>query len=162
MPRHEHATPVSLGSPRFTTRDAGSFLVTDARFPAGHRLPRHFHDRAVVGITLAGEWDSVLLGIRLVNDPGTLHVEPAGDSHANVFANRGARGLIVQPDPADDTLRPFRSLLEAAHQLRIGAGALAAAERLRRGFRGPADPPPPGNERLSPARLRPPPRPAGG
>ena len=133
------AVPVSLGSPRFTTLQAGSFLVTEARFPAAYRIPTHFHDRPVVGITLAGEWDSVLGATRLVNAPGTLHVEPAGDCHSNRFGNRGGHVLVIQPDPADTTLRPFQPALSTAHQLRVGPSGMLSAERLTRELAEPDD-----------------------
>ena len=51
--------PVSLGSPKFDTVACGPFLVTNALFPPAHTLDKHFHDRAVLGVSLAGEWDSI-------------------------------------------------------------------------------------------------------
>jgi hypothetical protein len=69
--------PVSLGSPECDTISGGPFLVTDALFPAAHTLGKHFHDRTVLGVTLIGEWDSIVGSTRLANAPGTLHVEPA-------------------------------------------------------------------------------------
>lgn len=133
------AVPVSLGSPRFTTIEAGSFLVTEARFPADYRIPNHFHDRPVVGVTLAGEWDSVLGATRLVNTPGMLHVEPAGDRHANRFGNRGGHVLVIQPNPADPALRVFQDTLSTAHQLRVGTPDMLGAERLSRELAEPDD-----------------------
>ena len=131
--------PVSLGSPRFTTIEAGSFLVTEAHFPAGYSIPNHFHDRPVVGVTLAGEWDSVLGATRLVNAPGMLHVEPAGDCHANRFGNKGGHVLVIQPDPSDAALQAFQETLSTAHQLRVGASGMLGAERLSRELAEPDD-----------------------
>jgi AraC-like DNA-binding protein len=135
----ERAAPVSLGCPRFSTRVAGAFLVTDARFPAAHRIPTHYHDRAVVGITLAGEWDSVLGATRLANAPGLLHVEPAGDSHSNHFGGEGAHVVIIQPNAGDSTMQPFASLLASARQTRVGPHGTLLAEDLRRELLRPDD-----------------------
>jgi AraC family transcriptional regulator len=124
--------PVSLGSPKFDTLACGPFLVTNALFPAAHTLGKHFHDRTVLGVTLAGEWDSIVGSTRLANAPGMLHVEPAGDCHVNQFGSQGAHVVIIQPDQSDTLLQPFKSLLATAFQIRVGFPGLQIAERLRR------------------------------
>jgi AraC family transcriptional regulator len=124
--------PVSFGSPEFDTIACGPFLVTNAFFPAGHTLGRHFHDRTVLGVTLAGEWDSIVGSTRLANVPGMLHVEPAGDCHVNQFGSHGAHVVIIQPDQSDTLLQPFKSLLAIAFQLKVGFPGLQIAGRLRR------------------------------
>jgi AraC family transcriptional regulator len=124
--------PVSLGSPRFNTIACGPFLVTNALFPAAHRLDNHFHDRTVLGVTVAGEWDSIVGSTRLANAPGMLHVEPAGDCHVNQFGGQGTHVMIIQPDQSDTLLQPFKSLLTTAFQVRVGLPGLQIAERLRR------------------------------
>lgn len=126
------AVPVSLGSPEFDTIACGPFLVTNALFPAAHTLGKHFHDRTVLGVTLAGDWNSVVGSTRLANAPGMLHVEPAGDCHVNQFGNQGAHVVIIQPDQSDILLQPFKSLLASAFQIRVGLPGLQIAERLRR------------------------------
>jgi AraC family transcriptional regulator len=124
--------PVSLGSPEFDTISCGPFLVTDALFPAAHTLGKHFHDRTVLGVTLIGEWDSILGSTRLANVPGTLHVEPAGDCHVNRFGSQGAHVVIIQPDQSHTLVESFESLLSTAFQIKIGSPVLQLAERLRR------------------------------
>jgi AraC family transcriptional regulator len=126
------AVPVSLGSPKFDTIACGPFLVTNARFPAAYKLGRHFHDRAVLGVTLAGGWDSVVGSTRLANAPGWLHHEPAGDCHVNEFGSQGARVVIIQPDQSDPLLQPFKSLLTTPFQMKVGFPGLLIAEGLRR------------------------------
>jgi AraC family transcriptional regulator len=123
--------PVSLGSPEFDTISCGPFLVTNALFPAAHTLGKHFHDRTVLGVTLAGGWDSIVGSTQLANAPGTLHVEPAGECHVNRFGTRGAHVVIIQPDQSDPLLQPFTSLLSTAFQIRVGFPGLHFAERLR-------------------------------
>ena len=125
------AVPVSMGSPEFDGMSCGPFLVTNARFPASHTLGKHFHDRAVVGLTLAGEWSSVVGSTRLANSPGMLHIEPAGDSHVNQFGSQGAHVVIVQPDQRDTLLQPFKSVLANAFQISVGFPGLQIAERLQ-------------------------------
>ena len=131
--------PVSLGSPEFDTIDCGPFLVTNALFPAAHTLGKHFHDRTVLGVTLAGEWDSIVGSTRLANAPGMLHVEPAGDCHVNQFGGQGAHVVIIQPDQSDNLLQQFRSLLATAFQIRVGFPGIRIAEQLRRELCRPDD-----------------------
>lgn len=135
----ERATPVSLGSPRFNTIECGPFLVTDAFFPSGHTIEKHYHDRAVVGLTLEGKWDSILGAICLRNAAGTLHVEPAGDSHTNHFTS-ASRVAIIQPDPADARLaQSCGRLLETGCQIQVGFAGILVAERMCRELRAPDD-----------------------
>jgi AraC family transcriptional regulator len=121
-----------MGSPEFDTIACGAFLVTNALFPATHTLGKHFHDRTVLGVTLAGEWNSIVGSTRLANSPGMLHVEPAGDCHVNQFGRQGAHVMIIQPDQSDPLLQPFKSLLAIAFQMKVGFPGLQIAERLRR------------------------------
>jgi AraC family transcriptional regulator len=93
------SNPVSFGSPRFTTVEAGAFLVTSAWFPPAAFLPVHHHDRTVVGVTVSGRGVSRLGAREISLEPGTLHTEPAGETHSNQFGTSGTRIVIVQPDP---------------------------------------------------------------
>jgi AraC family transcriptional regulator len=131
-PRHD---PVSLGSPRFSTVEHGPFLVTSAFFPARLVLPPHTHERTVLAITLKGRWTSTLGRRTCESVVGHLLTEPAGDSHSNLFADGGARVLIVQPDPAaDELLRPCQALLSAVNH-RPSITANLTAQRLSRELR---------------------------
>ena len=128
--RRPAADPVSYGTRRFRTMTAGPFLVTDAWFGGKDALPPHHHDRTVVGITISGEWESVVGQRTLANRAGVLHTEPAGDTHSNHFGPRGTHVLIVQPDPgAEELLHPCQSLLTEVHQL-VPEGARTLAVRL--------------------------------
>jgi AraC family transcriptional regulator len=109
---------------------AGAFLVTEAWFAGKDSLPPHHHDRTVVGVTLSGEWDSIVGRRTLSNRAGVVHTEPAGDTHSNHFGARGTHVLIVQPDPAAcELLEPCRTLLAEVHQL-APEGARTLAARL--------------------------------
>jgi AraC-like DNA-binding protein/quercetin dioxygenase-like cupin family protein len=124
----ECGDPVSFGSPRFTTVDAGAFLVTHAWFPPAAFLPRHFHDRTVVGVTVGGRGNSILGSREIGLEAGTLHTEPAGDSHSNRFASSGARLVVVQPDPAAEVV--LGPLLTEIHRV-VQAQPAALARRIR-------------------------------
>jgi AraC family transcriptional regulator len=111
MPRR--FVPVSLGSPRFRTLEAGPVLVTHARFPPGLVLPPHVHERACIATTVSGAWESVLLGRPRSCASSTLLVEPAGERHSNHF-HQGADVVVLQPDPsAVELLRPCARLIDA-------------------------------------------------
>ena len=117
--------PVTLGAPRFRTLEVGAFIVTEACFPSRLTLPPHVHERAVLGVTLDGEFDSVMLGRTYVCRPGIVHTEPAGERHANHFRPGGSRVVIIQPDPACvDLLQPARPLLESIQSSTCGAAAV--------------------------------------
>jgi AraC family transcriptional regulator len=125
------SSPVSFGSPRFSTVEAGAFLVTDAWFPPDAFLPRHYHDRTVMGITVAG-WGTSILGRRELSlQPGTLHTEPGGDAHSNRFGPSGARVVVVQPDPrAVDLVESVAPLLTHVHRV-TAPDVVGLALRLR-------------------------------
>lgn len=145
----ERSTPVSLGSPRFNTLECGRFLLTEAVFPAGHNIDRHYHDRTVIGLTLDGQWNSVLSAVVLRNTPGTLHVEPAGESHTNHFTS-ATRVAIIQPDPSDAILtQSFGRFLATGCQVPIGIWGILIAERMCRELRSPDDLTPLAMESLS-------------
>src|SRR5258708_27012365 len=96
-----NGVPVSFGSPAFDTITCGPFIVTNAQFPAAHTISKHFHDRTVLGVTVAGEWNSILGATRLANAPGMLHVEPAADGHLNHFGRHATHLVIIQPHQSD-------------------------------------------------------------
>jgi AraC family transcriptional regulator len=123
--------PVSFGSPQFATVGAGPFLVTDAWFPPHASLPCHYHDRAIVAVTVAGQGNSILGTHEIALDAGTLHTEPAGDRHSNQFGAHGARVVVVQPDPgAVELFRSCQPLVIGIHRLVLPEPP-ALARRLR-------------------------------
>jgi AraC family transcriptional regulator len=122
--------PVTLGAPRFQTLETGAFIVTDACFPSRLALPPHVHERAVVGVTLDGQFDSVMMGRTYDCRPGIVHTEPAGERHANFFQPGGSRVLIIQPDAeCEELLRPVKPLLESIRSFSCGP-AVGVGHRL--------------------------------
>ncbi len=121
--------PVSLGSPRFRTAEAGAFRFTHARFPAGLVLPTHVHERACVATTVSGRWDSVMLGRPSDSRPGTVLVEPTAERHSNHFTVP-SEVLVIQPDPDEqDLLRPCARFLGSIQCLRA-PGVVPLAQRI--------------------------------
>ncbi len=102
-----------MGSPTFRSMELDGFAVTDAWFPPGQILQRHTHDRASIAVMIGGSFELELTGKVHHCPPTSIFTEPAGERHANFIGRRGARVLIVQPDPArTELLHPFTEILE--------------------------------------------------
>lgn len=140
----EHAVPVSMGSPRFQTRDVGSCLVTVVWFPPGAVLEPHAHDRPTFAVILSGGFElafgnPAMRRPRLPCPAGTVLTQPAGETHANYIADGGAAGVVLQPDDRTDALpEPCTKLLARVHHFRDGPIA-AKARQLAREMTAPDD-----------------------
>jgi AraC family transcriptional regulator len=93
------SVPIHHGSPRFQEIEAGPFRITEVRFGAGGRIEPHYHDRPNIGVMLGGSFDLAFETRSFSCEPGSVFVEPAGDTHCNCMGCRGAWVLAVQPDP---------------------------------------------------------------
>ncbi len=128
----ERFVPVTMGSPRFTSRDVGFLRVTDAHFPVGLVLPMHIHDRATIAVMLEGSFDCTFSGRSLPCNTGALHCEPAEERHGNRIGAGGAHVVVVQPDQrAVQVLGAHAGLLERVNYVRQSSAA-ALAWRLAR------------------------------
>jgi AraC family transcriptional regulator len=107
--------PIHHRSPRFQELEAGPFRVTSVEFEARSRIEPHSHDRPNLGVMLEGSFDLAFGSRSFACEPGTLFLEPAGETHGNRMGCRGAWVLALQPDPATD--------LEGAVPLIFGAPA---------------------------------------
>jgi AraC family transcriptional regulator len=111
--------PVTLGSQHSTAVDTGLFSVTDAWFPAGSVLEPHTHDRSIVAVMLDGSFDTAIASRRIECVPMTMWSEPLAERHANYIGMRGARVVVVQPDPRrHEHLAPFKSWLDEVRHAR--------------------------------------------
>ena len=129
--------PVSMCSPRFRTVDAAGFLVSEVWFPPDTVIPRHTHDRPVLGVMLAGSFEDRFSRRTLALWAGELFTEPGQERHSNRVGSHGAHVLALQPDPRDEELfRGSRSLLDEIRSMRHGGVALSAS-RLAREIRRP-------------------------
>jgi AraC family transcriptional regulator len=114
------SVPVTAGCATSHTEEIGPFQITSAYFPAGATIPPHTHDRPCLAVMLNGSFDlSFRGGATHACLPGTLAIEPAGETHCNCMGTAGARVLVVQPDPRSAAL-PGRA-----------AAALLAPRQLR-------------------------------
>jgi AraC family transcriptional regulator len=121
-----------MGSPRFNTVEVGAFRVTEAFFPPEIELPRHVHERAILGIMLEGGFDDIFPSHTYRCDAGKIFTEPAGDRHANRIFRTGAEVLVIQPDPERmDEVGPAAGLFERIHHFPHGR-IVEAARALRR------------------------------
>jgi AraC family transcriptional regulator len=110
--------PVSFGTVRFRNRTVPGLLVTAASFPATGVLPPHYHDRPVVATAFRGAMTSHMNGRTFELRPSATVIEPRGERHANEFCRDGAELLVLQPDPAHESLIiPLARLLSTPQQL---------------------------------------------
>lgn len=98
-----------MGSPHFETQEVRSSLVTLLWFPPGAVLEPHVHERPTFAVILSGGFNlaftnPVIHPSRLLCPPGTILTQPAGEKHANYIFDAGARGVVLQPDVAAETL----------------------------------------------------------
>ncbi|HYN07225.1 MAG TPA: AraC family transcriptional regulator [Vicinamibacterales bacterium] len=120
-PPADRIEPVTFGSPRFESVEAGGLLVTHAIFPVGSRLCPHVHERTCVATTLSGSFDSGMRGRSHWSTPGMVLTEPAGERHSNAFGTAGAQVLVVQPDGRRlELLRPFTGFLDSINHFADG------------------------------------------
>jgi AraC-like DNA-binding protein len=133
-----------MGSVGSTTRHAGPFAVTDARFPAGAHLDVHTHERVTFAVMVAGSFDLVIAGRRLPCPAGTVFTEPrVSDADANGDSNVPAWFARVEELIHDRFREPLRmeqlaveagvhpSHLARVFRSRYGASPGAYLRRLR-------------------------------
>lgn len=143
-PQPNGSVPVTMGSPEFTTLEAGPFTLTRAWFAADDELAAHIHGKATFGVMLRGSFDlrfsSGALKRREYECPaGTVFTEPAGETHGNRMGTKGAEVVVIQLDPSSghDTIEPFRPMLtDRINHFRHPAISLNA-RRLARDIRDP-------------------------
>lgn len=122
------SVPVTMGSPRFRTLDLDDFAVVQAWFPANEVLERHRHERPSVAVMLEGSFTLKLTGRTHHCPPTAVFTEPLGEPHANYMGSRGARVVVVQPDPSrTELLRPFAGFLDSHTHRHDGRVATLAA-----------------------------------
>ena len=119
--------PITMGSPRFVTRETESFRVVEAVFPAEAILERHTHDRPSFGIMLRGGFRTDIAARRLACDVGYAWTEPNAERHSNHVGPSGAHVLVIQPDPSrEELIEPLADLLDGVHLMRHPALRCAA------------------------------------
>lgn len=135
--------PVTMGSPRFVTREFDRFRCTHAWFAPGSDLEPHVHDLANFGVMLGGGFDlaftSPTIRRRTLDcRAGTVFTEPPGEKHANQIGAGGASVMVIQvdPDAGDPLMEPLHPLLvdriNHFRSERITLRARRLAMRMRR------------------------------
>lgn len=128
----EPHVPVSMCSPEFRTVDRAGFLVSEVWFAPNTVIPRHTHERPVLGVMLSGSFDDRFSSRTLEPVAGELFTEPAEEGHSNHVGSQGARVLVIQPDPSDEELMSgSRSLLDEIRSMRHGGVSLSALQLSR-------------------------------
>jgi AraC-like DNA-binding protein len=125
--------PIHHRSPRFQEREVGPFRITSVGFESGSRIEPHYHDRPNLGVMLQGSFDLSFGSRRFDCKPGTLFLEPAGETHCNCMGCRGAWVLALQPDPGaadlDETLgQVFQAPANWSHPMALHLGLRIARE----------------------------------
>lgn len=130
--------PIAEGSESARTEEIGPFRITSACFPGRSTIPPHTHDRPVLAFMLDGSFDLSFPGRRPCECiPGSVFIEPAGETHCNCLGTRGARVLVIQPDPDAPMLpAPVSAVLGAPAHFQH-AGLAARARRAAAEFSAP-------------------------
>jgi AraC family transcriptional regulator len=130
------AVPVTMGSPRYRSVESSLGRAIEAWFAPGEVLASHTHDRSLIGVMLEGSFETRIAAHSLDCHPGWMWAEPGEERHANVIGLRGARVVVVQPDPTrGEVFEPFERVLNEVHLLRDPLIALDA-RRIARELRG--------------------------
>jgi len=104
---------VTTGAPDVHELDVGILRVSHARFPGGQILQPHYHPRACVSMILEGAFSQRFPGRVFECGPGAVLVKPPEETHQDRWADRPARHLIIEPDPAQhDRLGDLSGLVE--------------------------------------------------
>ena len=128
--------PVTEGSSESRWFEADGLRILKVWFPPGSRIPAHRHDRANFAVMIDGSFDVARARESHSCPPSTVFTEPLGERHANRVDRRGARVVVLQPDPGRAGLiEPCAPLFQAHRHFldgRIGDLARRLAQELDR------------------------------
>jgi AraC family transcriptional regulator len=130
-----HVSGGALAAAQERPREAGGFIFTLARLPAGLSLPLHSHDRANLNIVLDGEYRERVGSRSYAHPRFSLIVKPPATPHENPRLDVAARCIVVEL-PAERLAAPgTESIFDDVRSLRSDATrgiALRIASELRR------------------------------
>lgn len=75
------------------------FVLTEATYPANHKLPRHSHERCCFMSVLQGRVTETYARKKLAGQPSTLIFRPSGEVHSDYFHNAGGRVFLIEIEP---------------------------------------------------------------
>jgi AraC family transcriptional regulator len=97
VPVHRAGT---LGQQQLVSRVSG-WILSRTEHRGGFVTTDHAHERASLNIVLGGLYCESVRGTSRQFLPGAVIVKPAGESHANVFREHGARCFLIEVDTPD-------------------------------------------------------------
>ncbi len=105
--------------------------IFEARYPAGHFVPRHAHDDAGICLVLSGSFEDRVNGASALRTAGQLLFHPLGVGHANHYGKEGARilGIALERAWLDEACA---GCILPEHSVELGGSASHLALRLHR------------------------------
>jgi len=79
------------------SREVGGVTLSETRYPAGRKLPRHSHERSYFCFVLRGRFPEVYGNKSRACQPATLIFHPPGEAHSDHFQTE-VRCCNIQPD----------------------------------------------------------------
>ena len=114
-------------------RDISGFSITDAVYPEGLCLAKHYHNDAYLISVLSGEFVETYAGAKSICTQGNLRFLPPCELHENHYTST-SRCLLVRIDPSVlSRLREHASVLSSPGEVR-GIACAWLAGRLQREF----------------------------
>jgi AraC family transcriptional regulator len=126
-----------VGSPVRELSVSGNFRLVERTYPPCMSVPMHSHDRAFVGVTLAGVYTQTYQGREQEFRPGMITFLPKAEPHESRYSETGAR--VLHLEVPSHALRQFTSagLCSDSYLVIRGGDALVAAQQLYREFQSP-------------------------
>ena len=132
------AIPVATGIPSPRVLETRSARVLHGSFPPLLNLPDHAHERPCITVVLDGRFTERVAGRDRLCTKATVLAKPGGERHDDEFGRDGSRQIVIEPDPAADTLSPCGLLLDEVRHFR-DAGLQLLAQRLSAEIDDPDD-----------------------
>ena len=129
--------PVTFGSTKRATLDAGGLQISSVVFPPRLRLRPHSHERDCISVVLEG-WVDKSFGRRHYPSPAaSVQTIPADAPHEDVFAAELTQTLVVEAEPeVREMLGAYGIRLDEIRYFQDG-GIAALAVRIAREVEAP-------------------------
>jgi AraC family transcriptional regulator len=129
--------PVTFGSTRRASLDAGGLQISSVVFPSRLRVRPHWHERACISVVLEG-WLDEPRGARRYRSPAaSVQTIPAEAVHEDVFPADPTPTLLVEAEPeVGETLGAYGVRLDEIQYFCDG-GIAALAVRIARELEAP-------------------------
>jgi AraC family transcriptional regulator len=91
----DRSSPITYLTATTRTASANGLTVMDGCFPAGLRIPAHYHEGPTLAVILQGSFEEHLSTRSYECRAGLFVVKPPGETHRDAFAARG-RAIAVE------------------------------------------------------------------